>query len=90
MGVSRMVLQTLAGTVSADRAGRAVQFTRNIPANQSPTNPAITEIAVKLVCGDYSPFTGTQTNVNSSVTGITSMTGKCSMVRNAYSSRIAD
>ncbi len=90
IGVSRMVLQTLAGTVSADRAGRAVEFTRNIPANQSPTNPAITEIAVKLVCGDYSPFTGTQTNVNSSVTGITSMTGKCSMVRNAYSSRIAD
>lgn len=90
MAVSSMVLQTIAGTVSADRAGRAVQFTRNIPANQSPTNPAITEIAVKLVCGDYSPFTGTQTNVASSASGITSLTGKCSMVRNAYSSRIAD
>ncbi len=94
MAVSRMVLQTLAGpttpVVTTDQAGRAVQFSRNIPSNQSPTNPAITEIAVKLVCGDYSPFTGTQTNVASNSTGMTSLSGKCSMVRNAYSSRIAD
>lgn len=90
MAVSKMVLQPLPGLVNADRAGRAVQFSRNIPANQSPTNPAITEMALTLVCGDWSPFTGTQTNIGSSASGITSLSGKCSMVRNAYSSRIVD